>query len=240
MNLYIDESGTINKSNSYCKKYFIITVLIPNDINKLKRVYKRFVSKYINELKECDKENKMFCKETGKFKELKGYCLNNNMKINFLNFFCRNNLFKVRYIILDNKSTLEKFIENKARTFNYLLKIFVINSVKNNFLTDTILNFHIDERNVKTEAKFSLEDYLNTELNLEEDLHLNITTEYYDSCNNKLIQIADVFSNIMFTRLNSKTKLFDTELKNLKNQNYILPNFYFPQHCNKISKKDIK
>lgn len=234
MNLYIDESGTITKCNPYNNKFFVITILIPKDKEKLKRVYKRFISKHFNELKECDKENKMFSRETGKFNEIKGYCLNDKLKLDFLNFFCKNNLFNVRYIILDNKSTLNKFIENKARTFNYLLKLFIINSIKNNFITDKILNFHIDERNIKTDAKFSLEDYLNTELNLEEDLHLEITTEYYDSCDNKLIQIADVFSNIMYTRLN--TKKFDKELKELKNKGYILPNFYFPNRWNNIFK----
>ncbi len=61
--------------------------------------------------------------------------------------------------------------------------------------------FHIDERNIRTEAKYTLEDYLNTELLFNNILDQNIKVEYYDSCNSILIQIADVFANIFYSNL---------------------------------------
>ena len=97
MNLYIDESGSINTSN---KKEFIISVIIPKDIDKLKRAYKRFVSKNLVRLKELDKDNKMFRKD-GTFLELKGSCFDRDMKLEFLEYFFLFILFKVRYIVLD-------------------------------------------------------------------------------------------------------------------------------------------
>ena len=48
------------------------------------------------------------------------------MKLNFMRFFCQNNLLEVRYIILDNNVLEKRFIKNKARTFNYLIKSFLL------------------------------------------------------------------------------------------------------------------
>lgn len=54
MNIYIDESGTIN--NQFKNEYFIITLIIPDNSNTLKRSYKRFVSSNLKELKRIDKK----------------------------------------------------------------------------------------------------------------------------------------------------------------------------------------
>ena len=44
MNIYMDESGSIN--NKLKKNHdFIVALIVPTDKNKLKLVYKRFVSK---------------------------------------------------------------------------------------------------------------------------------------------------------------------------------------------------
>lgn len=150
------------------------------------------------------------------------------MKLNFIDFFCKNNLFEVRYIILDNNNLLSKFIVNKARTFNYLLKLFLISSIKRKYITDSEIFLHIDERNVKTDSKYSLEDYLNQELVLSSDLICNAKVNYYDSCQSKFIQIADVFSNIMYSNLLTKGA-YDEVLTKLKEEKYILPPFVFPK-----------
>ena len=154
-NMYIDESGSIHPTSKNFSRYFIIGIVIPKNPLKLKGVYKTFVRKNFKTLKELDKENKMF-DNNGKFLELKGSAMNKPIKLDFINFFCQNNLFEVRYIILDNNNLEERFIRNKARTFNYLLKIFLINSIKKKYIQDTELFLQIDERNVKTDSKFSL------------------------------------------------------------------------------------
>ena len=102
--------------------------MIPKNPLKLKRVYKTFVRKNFKILKELDKENKMF-DNNGKFIELKGSSMNKPMKLNFMDFFCQNNALEVRYIILDNNNLEERFIRNKARTFNYLF--FFRNDISN-------------------------------------------------------------------------------------------------------------
>ena len=131
INMYIDESGSIHPTSNNLNRFFIIGIVIPKDSQKLKKIYKIFIRKNIDELRKLDKEGKMF-NSNGHFLELKGSSMNKPMKLNFMNFFCQNNLFEIRYIILDNNQLEEKFIKNKARTFNYLLKIFLINSIKIN------------------------------------------------------------------------------------------------------------
>ena len=196
ISMYIDESGSIHPTSEKLNRYFIIGIVIPKDSKKLKRVYKTFIRKYIKDLRKLDVEGKMFNTD-GHFVELKGSSMNKTMKLNFIKFFCQNNLFEVRYIVLDNNLLEERFIKNKARTFNYLIKIFLINSIKKKYIKDNQIFLQIDERNVKTDSKFSLEDYLNQELLLNDNLVENIQVQYFDSSQNCFIQIADVFSNIM-------------------------------------------
>ena len=84
-NIYIDESGSM--TTDYYKKYpyFVIALVVPKDKEKTKRVFKRYISKNINELKQIDTKNKMF--KGNNFLELKGSALNYQNKINFLDFF---------------------------------------------------------------------------------------------------------------------------------------------------------
>lgn len=236
ISMYIDESGSIHPTSEKLNRYFIIGIVIPKDSKKLKRVYKTFIRKNINELRKLDTEGKMFNK-TGHFVELKGCSMNKTMKLKFMKFFCQNNLFEVRYIILDNNLLEEKFIKNKARTFNYLIKIFLINSIKKKYIENKQIFLQIDERNVKTDSKFSLEDYLNQELLLNDDLVENIQVQYFDSSQNCFIQIADVFSNIMYSNLITKGS-YEKELEQLQQDKYILPAFIFPKKKfeNKIKK----
>ncbi len=224
MNLYIDESGSINTNGIYP---FIIGIVMPTDAAALKRVYKRFISKYYNDLKKLDNSNKMFRKD-GTFLELKGACFNKNMKLNFINYFCRNNLFQVRYIVLDNKKIESKFVENKARTFNYLINLFLENSYHTNLVKDKELFLQIDERNVKTNSKYSLEDYLNQSLYLEKNLINKAHVSYFDSSQNCIIQIADVFSNIKYSDYASNGG-YKNVLKKLNKSHYILKDFSFPK-----------
>lgn len=203
LNMYIDESGSIHKTSEKLNRYFIIGIVIPKDSKKLKRVFKYFVRNNIDELKKLDTEGKIFDNK-GKFIELKGSSMDKPMKLKFIEFFCKNNLFEVRYIILDNNLLDSKFIKNKARTFNYLLKMFLINSIKKKYIIDKELFLQIDERNVKTDSKYSLEDYLNQELLLNDSLVDNVQVKYFDSSQNCFIQIADVFSNIMYSNLIAK------------------------------------
>ena len=85
----------------------------------------------------------------------------------------------------------------------------------------------LDERNERTDAKYFLQNYLYTELALEDGLGCHFDVAYFDSSNNSMIQIADVFSNIMYSNL--KTGAYQEELKEMQEDGVIKYIFQFPK-----------
>ena len=237
MNLYMDESGSVHPGSNRLNRFFIIGIILPENEKSLRRAYKIFIRKNFTKLKKLDQDNRMFDKN-GKFRELKGSCLNREMKVDFMHFFCQKNAFKVGYIVLDNNQLQEKFIANKARTFNYLLKLFLTSVVQKGYLKSDQLFLQIDERNVRTDSRFSLEDYLNQEMVLNLGMIENVKVQYFDSARNQMIQVADVFSNILYSNMVTKGK-YNREIRKLMQKGYILPLFRFPLKKDKNNPKII-
>ncbi len=230
INIYIDESGSMTTQHINVSPYFLIALVKPNDTRYLKTAYKRFVRKNLQDLKNADKNNKMFM--NGEFKELKGSEFTPELKRKFLDYFCRNNSLDIFYIVMDNKNIKSNFYENTARAFNYSIKIALSHFIKKGLLPNDEYVIQLDERNQKTKTKFFLEEYLNTELCLHDEIiDKNISVLYFDSCNNNLVQIADVFANILYSQL--LTGNYTKDIKKIENEGYLKKIFKFP----KFSKK---
>ena len=108
----------------------------------------------------------------------------------------------------------------------------MIYALHENYIEDDNINLQIDERNIKTMAKYQLAEYLNTELLLGEKLltkPLNVT--YFDSSNNKFIQVADFFSNFFFSHC--LTNAYTDVLTDLKDTGYLKDIFTFPPEYKK-------
>lgn len=236
MNLYIDESGSINNHNKN-NKYFIIAIIHVKDKDTLKRTYKRFVSSNYEELKKLDQDKvhpktgsiiksggKMFF--NGSFKELKGAQFDRNMKQRFLQFFSQKDSFEVYYIKIANEKLSDRFCENTARVFNYTIRIALSYLIKNNFLPDEDCFLQLDERNEKTETRYFLENYLNTELPLGGITDRKFWVSYFDSSHNKFIQIADVFANLYYSHL--CTGAYAEEFQKIKEADILKFIFNFP------------
>lgn len=223
MNIYIDESGSIN--NKFIENQdFIITLVIPTDKKQLDRTYKRFVSNNHNDLKKLDKNNKMFFND--KFNELKGSQFNKPMKQKFVKFFSKKKHFEIYYIRIKNCKLSDNFCKNTARVFNYVMRLALQYLIKNNFLEQEDFHLQLDERNEKTETKHFLENYLNTELALGGTTRGKFTVNYFDSSNNKFIQVADVFSNLFYSHL--LTSAYNDEIQLLKDNDILKFIFVFP------------
>ena len=222
MNIYIDESGTIN--NKLKNEYFIITLVVPDKTDTLKKSYKRFVSSNYARLKEIDTNQKMFL--NGRFRELKGSAFDREMKKKYVEFFSKKNNFTLFYIIVDNSKLKDTFCSNTSRVFNYILKIALTYLIKNEYISSEDHHIQLDERNERTESRYFLEDYLNTELCITGVNEGQIMVSYFDSANNKTIQITDVFSNIMYSNL--KTKAYEEEIEKLKEVGILKNIFRFP------------
>lgn len=237
MNIYIDESGSINNHFSN-KKHFVIAMVHVINKKGLDKAYKRFVASNIDRLKELDQEKidpktgkilkqggKMFV--NGKFKELKGAQFDKEMKQKFVEFFSKKHYFDVYYIEIINEKLTDKFCGNKARVFNYSIKLALSYFFKKGFLPNEVCILQLDERNEKTEAKYFLENYLNTELTLTGLYSEEFEVTYFDSSNNKFIQIADVFANLFYSHL--MTDSYHDEFKQLEKSGIVKFIFKFPK-----------
>ena len=222
---YLDESGSINSTSDSHKRWFVVSMVYFPDIEKAKRCFKRFVSSRMDKLKECPKADRMFA--DGKFRELKGAALTPELKLDFINYFCRNGLLEIYYIKFDNQKAGTRFKLNCARVFNYLLKL-TFQTMQNRSLVpaSSDIFLQIDERNVRTDSRAELAGYLTTELCIADSYYNSFDVHYYDSTNNKLVQVADVLANILYSSLVSES--YCSELKQLQQNDIIKLIFEFP------------
>lgn len=225
MNIYIDESGSINNELS---RNFVIALIKPLDKEKLKRVFKRFIASNINDLRENSRyPEKMFL--DGKFSELKASALTKQQKLKFLEYITREKNFEVYYIILRNQYLSDHFCKNTARAFNYSIFTALQFFISHNMLEiQDECNLLLDERNEKTDAHSFLENYLNTQFIEKSDIHFNVS--YHDSSNVQIIQVADFFANIIYS--NYTHNGYQAEIQELQKRGFIKGFFYFPYYEN--------
>lgn len=237
MNIYIDESGSINNRDHQRVPYFVVALIRVTDKEKLKRAYKRFVAANIDRLRELDSDRvdkktgkitrpggKMFI--NGKFTELKGNQFDRDLKKKFVDYFSKGQYFEVYYIRIKNAQLTDAFCQNTARVFNYTMCLALGYFFKNGYLQDEPCNLQLDERNEKTETKYFLENYLNTQLALSGVVSSPFTVCYFDSSCNRCIQIADVFANLYYSQL--QTQGYDEEMQKLKDAGILRFIFDFP------------
>lgn len=220
--LYIDESGTMNCSNS---NKFIISIVRVLDEKSLKRRFKRFINDNLQDLQKNDKNQKMF--KNGKFVELKGCSLTSQLKRKLVDYLIKKQDFELYIIEIDNKKIDSKLYKDRSRAFNYMLKLSFEHFINQKFFAKKeTYNIIIDERNVKVQAKRSLEDYMNTALQLDEQITEEIKVEYHDSAHIRFIQLADFFANLYFSEC--VTSVYGDEIKKLKKNNILKRVFKFP------------
>lgn len=198
--IFVDESGTIAKGVLSKKDYFIITLLIVdnNKLDHLKKAFKR------SRLKVVKKSSKLY-EELSRNKEVKGSSVTEEKKhIIYEKVFEKcSDCFEIGVLILDNKVADTKFRSNSSRAFNFLIKTYLSSYFKkySNLKDINSINFIIDERNIATESKYTLQEYLNTELNLVEHFsNEDIKVRYYDSKKFILLQMADFISNTFYRK----------------------------------------
>ncbi len=235
MNIYIDESGSIN--NRLQNTPFVISMVYVHENEKLRRAYKRFVSSNYDRLQELDKDKtdpdtgriikhggKMFL--DGNFHELKGAQFDREMKNDFVDFFSRTHYFDVFYIELDNNKISDNFCRNTAGTFNYLIRLSIDQFISEGYLPTEDCHLQLDNVNEKADSKYFLQEYLNTEISLGRALPINFTAGYFDSAENNLIQIADVFSNLFYSHL--RTDAYKDTFQKMKSRGILGDIFEFP------------
>ena len=236
MNIYIDESGSINRTLPE-NNDFVVALLCVKDHAKLRRAYKRFVGANIDRLRSLDADKmdpktgnivrqggKMF--SDGHFKELKGNKFDPEIKRKFVEFFIKGGYFDLFYIRVYNHKLKDGFCLNTSRGFNYLIKNSLEYYLKKGFLPSENLMLQLDERNERTETRYFLEEYLNTELITPGDKHFVFRVQYFDSSDNSFIQIADVFANLFYSHL--RTGSYQEEFDNMRKAGVLKHIYEFP------------
>lgn len=227
MNIYIDESGSINNKHDTLHN-FVIALVKPADENNLKRSYKRYISSHISDLKENSKEaEKMFKDDT--FQEIKGSALTAIQKREFVQFFAEKSNFELYYIVLKNYALTDNFCSNTARAFNFS----VCNAIQyftnhQMLLLNEVCHLQLDERNERTDTRSFLENYLNTQF-IHSEICPPFTVQYFDSANNKLIQLADVFANLYYSDM--ITAAYEAEISMLREKGILKGIYQFPYHA---------
>lgn len=202
---YIDESGTIPKALNTNHQFFVVSLIHTNDATRLTKRFSRSLMKVIKnypdlinrlktnrELKASDMSEEMKAKI---YSDLISQYTNDDGRIENL---------EIGIIIMDTIKIKDRFRQNKARCFNYLLSRYFVTFSKRSCLYDSSakLNLIIDNQNIVTESLHSLQEYLNVELTLKEDYFASdIVANYYDSKDIPLIQLADYVANTILRYL---------------------------------------
>lgn len=233
--VFVDESGTVPKGSVKKKDYFIVTLLMINnaDIEHIKKVFKKERLKIV-------KRKKPLVDSLKQNHEIKGSELSETEKAPIYSKIIEkcSSEFEIAIILLNNEKATVKFRSNSSRTFNYLIKTFlsIHFKKKSKYRELNSINFIIDERNVATESKYTLQEYLNTELNLLEHFsEEDINVHYFDSKNYLMLQFADFISNTFYRYYQKNNKEAKENVDLLVKQTSTNKVFKFPYFCKKQS-----
>jgi hypothetical protein len=221
---YIDESGSMKVNQQNDKKYFITCIIKVNDMKVLERSYRKFVAEHIRELKIASKD-KMFNQEG--FKELKGSEFTIELKKKFVNYFANTKSFEIYYVLFNNHQVRDNFYDSTARAFNYVMSLFFKKMTSLGYFKYDVNYLHVDQRNLKKNTITAFEEYLNTELVTGFNIQKAFEVEYYNSDQLSLIQVADLFSNLMYSHI--QTGNYDNEFKLLEETGMIKYIYEYPK-----------
>lgn len=121
LTVFIDESGNITKNDIKNNQYFIIALLFTRKSDRLKRYFRKGIASLLQ-----NKKFKALLENNG---EIKGSEVTETKKRKIYERIVKNckNDFEIGIIVLDNNYTTKEFIKNHARTFNYILQVFLDN-----------------------------------------------------------------------------------------------------------------
>lgn len=224
VNVFVDESGSVKKGPLEEKDFFIIALVFTDNEKFLNKVFKK------KRLKILTEKEMAILKET---KEIKGSAISEKRKADIYSSLlekCGKNM-EIGLIVLDLQRADDRLKQVSSRAFNFLIARYLSKSytAHSKFREATAISFYVDERNVATGAKFTLEEYLNTEYNIEDPIcEEAISVHYLDSKNRYLIQLADFIANTFYRFY--KKKDMDAKV-NIEMLQEVLCNgkvFYFP------------
>lgn len=146
-----------------------------------------------------------------KNREIKGADISETVKMSVYEHVVTHASDKIELgiIVLDNQYTTDRFIENHARSFNYMIQTYLDSYFRKHsrFMHGSgKIEFIIDEQNVATGAKYDLGGYLNQQLTFKNPICDLFDVTYTDSKNEKLVQLADFIANTFYRNIEKKIR----------------------------------
>ncbi|MDR3215179.1 MAG: DUF3800 domain-containing protein [Bacilli bacterium] len=188
--MFIDESGTFNNFND---RYYVISGILSNDIDKLNNLHR--------DIELTIRHGKILKKE------MKASHISDESKAKYINALI-NERFLIFSIILDKKKLAQKnnLKLSEFNAYNYILKELVRFVLTFNIVAaEDDFHLHVDARSMIETMK----DDLQTIVVLDFFDKINtIKIDYVDSKENRIIQLADYISNMMFGYFNKMNKAY--------------------------------
>lgn len=202
--VYVDESGSITKTNISNNRYFVIAMLFTENPVAVRRLYKKKISQLM-------RKSDIYRNLIHKNREIKGSDISETVKMSVYEHVVTHASDKMELgiIVLDNQYTTDKFIENHARSFNYMIQTYMDSYFRKHsqFMYGRgKIEFIIDEQNVATGAKYDLGGYLNQQLTIKKPICDMFDVTYTDSKNEKLVQLTDFIANTFYRNIEKKIR----------------------------------
>ena len=132
----------------------------------------------------------------------------------------------IGWVFIENSKLTDGLCNDISTAFNYPLKMALEYFLNKGFLPKEPCTLQLDERNEKTDKKYFLEQYINTEFTAKNVTNEKFAVTYFDSADNKFIQIADIFANLYYSQL--RTNSYSNEIGELKKAGILKFIFKFP------------
>lgn len=184
---YGDESGSITTSTHFKNRYFVIGFLSFTDTKDLVNIERSFRKLKVNYLKAHPETNLNIKKE------IKGSDMSLDMKRYILTGLCKRHSITFNYAIIDNHKLYNKLRTAPHITFNYLISTYFNDNHKTNI---KVLKLRLDDRNKAVDNLDDLQHYLQTNLYINTDIE-KVFVSYHLSHNSAMIQVADIFCNLV-------------------------------------------
>ena len=200
--VFVDESGSITKVDIDNHRYFVLAMVFTNDPVAIRRLYKKKISQMM-------RKNDTYKDMVISSKEIKGSDISETTKKAVYDHIFNHGEGKIEIglIVLDNEYANDKFIENHPRAINYMIQLYLDCYYRKHsqFMSGSgQMHFIIDEQNIATNAKYTLEGYLNQQLSLMNPICNQFSVKYVDSKEEKLVQLADFIANSFYRNIAKK------------------------------------
>lgn len=192
MNIYIDESGDLgwklDKPNRYggSSKFITITGII------IAKEEEKYLSRFITEIYKKYKLTPNVEKKGANFIPEHSSFISSQLENKIIN---KSPSFKIISITVNKAKVFESLKKDKNIFYNYMLGLLLKPEIIQLESAEIIL----DKRTIKVSHGESFPDYIKTEI-WGKGLDINITCNFLESTNNKMIWFADWYANFVWRK----------------------------------------